>query len=69
MKPSAKGSLLLGCIDVDIGIRNSYHHRFAIFVVLIVVPASRCSVVPSSRVPLEFEISTRSQRNSRVFPD
>jgi hypothetical protein len=37
MKPSSKGSSLLGCIDVDIGVRSSYHRPFAIFVVLIVV--------------------------------
>jgi hypothetical protein len=37
MKPSAKESSLLGCIDVDIGVGSSYHCRFAIFFVLIVI--------------------------------
>jgi hypothetical protein len=30
MKPSAKGSLLLGCIDVDIGVGGSCHRRFVV---------------------------------------
>jgi hypothetical protein len=50
MNPSAKGSSLLDCIDVDIGVGSSYHRRFAIFCY------SYCRPV----VPLEFEIPTRS---------
>jgi hypothetical protein len=54
MKPSTKGSSLLGWIDVDIGVGSSCHRQFAIFVLI---------VVPPSCVPYEFEISTRSQNN------
>jgi hypothetical protein len=34
MKPSAKGSSLLGCVDEDIGVGGSYLCRFIICVVL-----------------------------------
>jgi hypothetical protein len=55
MKPSATGSLLLGCVAVDIGAGHSYHRQFSIFVVL---------VVPSS---YEFESPTHSQKNYLTF--
>jgi hypothetical protein len=45
MKQSAKGSLLLGCIDEGIGIRDSFHPPFTIFVILL---------VPSSQRNFEF---------------
>jgi hypothetical protein len=40
MKPCAKGSSLLGCIDEDIGAGGSYNRRFIIFVVLF-IPSCR----------------------------
>jgi hypothetical protein len=35
MKPSAKGSLLLGCINVYIGVGGSRHPRFVIGISLL----------------------------------